>query len=114
LRIKEQEKHLTLKKHDDDDDKKGRTIVKICMCFLWEKKWYDHAYEGRLIVETSTDIQQDPKSNGCPLKTTSFPYKREETQKKMAWKVFYLFNILRQKNRLEMLPVFRMGVQEPL
>jgi len=32
-------------------------------------------------VETSTDILQGTKSNGCPLKTTSFPYKCEERQR---------------------------------
>jgi hypothetical protein len=89
-------------------DNKGRISVKICICFLWEKKWYDHAYEGRLIVETSTDILQGPKSK------TSFLYKCDERQKTMAWETFYLSNSWGQKNRLEMLPVFRMGVQGPL
>jgi len=79
-------------------DNKGRTIVEKCICFVWEKKWYEHTYEGRLIVETSTDILQGPKSNGCPLKTTSFPYKHEETQ--TAWKVFYLSQHLRTKEQI--------------
>jgi hypothetical protein len=32
----------------------------------------------------------------------------------MAWKVLYLSNSLGQKNRLDILPVLRMGVQGPL
>jgi len=32
----------------------------------------------------------------------------------MAWKVLYLSNNYGQKNRLEMLPMLRMGVQGPL
>jgi hypothetical protein len=33
---------------------------------------------------------------------------------KMAWKVLYLSNSYGQKNRLEILPMLRMGVQGPL
>jgi hypothetical protein len=57
---------------------------------------------------------QGHDSNGCHLKITSFLYNCEERCRKMAWKVLYLSNNYGQKNRLEMSPVLRMGVQGPL
>jgi len=48
------------------------------------------------------------------LQTNSFNYRCEEKQGMTGWKVLYLSYSYRQKDRLEMLPVFRMGVQGPL
>jgi hypothetical protein len=42
-----------------------------------------------------------------------FPYNCEEMWRKMRWKVLYLSHSYEQKNRLEKLSVFRMGVQDP-
>ena len=45
---------------------------------------------------------------------TNVNYKCQERWGNMVWKMLYLSNSSGLKNRLEMLPVLRMGVQGPL
>jgi hypothetical protein len=51
---------------------------------------------------------------GCHLLPTSFNYRCEEKLRKTAWKVLYLSYSYGQKNKVDMLPVLKTGIQKTL